>query len=134
MVVVDTNVLASLLVQGPFSEQARALYVADPDWRSDAFVMIELTNVLATQIRLRDMPLTDALDLLRRGAALMEHGLVEVADAEALTLAGQRGISAYDARYLVVAQRLQTRLVTEDARLRKATPDLACSIADALGG
>lgn len=134
MVVVDTNVLVSVLVRGPFTEQARALYAADPDWHSDAFVMIELANVLATQIKQRDMPLAHALDLLNRGGAVMEQGLVEVAHADALTLATQRGVSAYDARYLVVAQRLQTRLVTEDARLRNSAPDLTCSIATALGG
>jgi predicted nucleic acid-binding protein len=41
-------------------------------------------------------------------------------------------VSAYDARYLVVAQRLQTRLVTEDAKLRSKAPDLTCSLAEEL--
>jgi predicted nucleic acid-binding protein len=132
MLVVDTNVLAGLLLAGPFTEAARALHAADPDWRSEAFVMTELANVLATQIKLRDMPLPDALELLARGAALMAEGLVEIPDEAALTLAAQRDVSAYDSRYLVVAQRLQTRLVTEDAKLRKKTPDLTCSLAEAL--
>ena len=132
MVVVDTNIVASLLLKGPFTEQALALYAADPDWRSEAFVMTELANVLATQIKLRDMPLPDAVNLLSRGAALMAEGLVEIPHEAALTMAAQRDVSAYDSRYLVVAQRLQTRLVTEDAKLRKKAPDLTCSIADAL--
>lgn len=134
MFVVDTNVLVGLLVEGPFSGLARALYAADPDWRSEAFVMTELANVLATQIRLRDMPLTDALDLLARAAAVMADGLDEIGHAAALSLAAQRKVSAYDSRYLVVAQRLQTRLVTEDAKLRERAPDLTCSIAEALAG
>ena len=132
MLVVDTNILASLLLKGPFTEQALALYAADPDWRSEAFVMTELANVLATQIKLRDMPLPDAIDLLARGAELMAEGLVEIPHAAALTLAAELGVSAYDSRYLVIAQRLQTRLVTEDAKLRKKAPDLTCSIAEAL--
>lgn len=132
MLVVDTNVVASLLLNGPFSEQARALYAADPDWRSEAFLMTELANVLASQFKLRDMPLPHALDLLSRADALMADGLVEIPHAAALTLATQLGASAYDARYLVVAQRLQTRLVTEDAKLRRKAPDLTCSLAEAL--
>ena len=132
MFVVDTNVLASLLLDGPFTAPARALLASDPDWRSEAFVMVELANVLATQVRLRDMPLPDALDLLARGAAVMDEGLVEIDHAAALALASKRGVSAYDARYLVVAQAMQSRLVTEDAKLRRAAPDLTCSLAEAL--
>jgi hypothetical protein len=37
------------------------------------------------------------------------------------------------ARYLVVARDLGLRLVTEDARLREAAPDLTQALADALG-
>jgi predicted nucleic acid-binding protein len=132
MLVVDTNVVASLLLNGPFSEQARARYAADPDWRSEAFLMTELANVLALQVKLRDMPLPDALNLLSRADALMADGLVEIPHGAALTLATRLGVSAYDARYLVVAQRLQTRLVTEDAKLRSKAPDLTCSLAEAL--
>lgn len=132
MLVVDTNVVASLLLNGPFSEQARALYAADPDWRSEAFLMTELANVLASQVKLRDMPLPDALNLLSRADALMADGLVEIPHGAALTLATRLGVSAYDARHLVVAQRLQTRLVTEDAKLRSKAPDLTGSLAEAL--
>ena len=134
MLVIDTNVLASLLLQGPFSQLARTLCAADPQWRSEAFVMTELANVLATQIRLRDMPLKDALDLLDHGTAVMADGLVEIDNSAALSLAAERKVSAYDARYLVVAQRLQTRLMTEDAKLRQKAPELTWSIAQALAG
>lgn len=132
MFAVDTNVVASLLLKGPFTEPARALYAADPDWRSEAFLMTELANVLATQIRLRGMPLPDALGLLARCDALMAEGLFEVRHEDALTLAAHFGVSAYDSRHLVLAQRLRTRLVTEDARLRQKAPELTCSLAEAL--
>lgn len=49
MLVVDTNIVASLLLKGPFTEQALALYPGDPDWSSEVFLMTELANVLATQ-------------------------------------------------------------------------------------
>jgi predicted nucleic acid-binding protein len=69
VVVVDTNVLASLLLAGPFTESARALHAADAEWRSEAFLMTEFANVLATQIRLRGLSLADALDLLGSAGA-----------------------------------------------------------------
>jgi predicted nucleic acid-binding protein len=47
----------------------------------------------------------------------------------ALTLAARHGVTAYDARYLAVAQVLHTRLVTENGKPRRAAPDLTCSLA-----
>ena len=42
------------------------------------------------------------------------------------------GISAYDARFVSAARELGVRLVTEDARLRRAAPALTQTIAQAL--
>ena len=78
------------------------------------------------------MPLDDALQLLRRGSDVMNDGLVEVDHPSTSTLATQLGVSAYDARYLVLAQLRRTRLVTGDAELRRAAPELTCSLAEGL--
>ena len=51
MVLVDTNVLAYLLLEGDRTASAQELYERDPDWRSEAFLMVEFSNVLATSIR-----------------------------------------------------------------------------------
>ena len=47
MVVVDTNILAYLLISGDRTDLARALAKRDPDWKSDAFALIEFSNILA---------------------------------------------------------------------------------------
>src|ERR1700681_3694813 len=59
-------------------------------------------------------------------------GLVSLPHARALRVAEQFGVSAYDARFLGTAQSFKTRLVTEDARLRKAAPALTISLSHAL--
>jgi len=41
-------------------------------------------------------------------------------------------LSAYDARFIALARAFGQKLVTEDARLRKACPDDTLSIAEAL--
>lgn len=132
MIAVDSNVLAYLLIDGRQTADARRLLERDPDWHSDAFALVEFTNVLATAIRVRGLAHSDATRLLAQAQSVIELGLHATAHVDALTLAAQLRISAYDARYIAVAQDLGLRLVTEDSRLRKAAPKLTQSLADAL--
>ena len=132
MQVVDTDVLVNLLMEGPFSESARSLYARDQEWQSEPLLLIELTNVLATVVRKLAYTLTDAAIILNTAHRLMAPGLRRVADPDVLLAAAHFGVTGYDARFLVVARAIGSRLVTEDAKLRRAAPDLTCSLAEAL--
>src|SRR5438552_667437 len=90
------------------------------------------TNVLATTMRTRGMTLARASHALLAASQLIEPGLVVVDNADALALASRYRVSAYDARFLAAARVLDTRLVTEDARLRRAAPALTRSLTDAV--
>ena len=50
MLLVDTNVVVYLLIRGDHTEAAQELRRRDPDWRSEAFLLVEFTNVLASSI------------------------------------------------------------------------------------
>jgi predicted nucleic acid-binding protein len=131
MVVVDTNILAYLLIEGDRTRDAQALYAKDADWKSEASVLVEFGNILATYLR------TGALGRGQAHALLVEaekrvRVLVNLPHVRALRVAEQFAVSAYDARFLGAAQSLGARLVTEDARLRAAAPVLTISLADAL--
>lgn len=132
MLVVDTNVLAYLLLQGARTAESRALLEADADWRSEQFMLVEFTNVLATAVRAGRLPAARAQIALEEAQALMEPGLCEAPHADVLALAIQLKVTAYDARFLTVANTLGVKLVTEDTKLRKAAPKLTQSLADAL--
>ena len=133
MVVVDTNILAYLLIEGDHTKEAQALFARDADWRSDAFLMIEFSNVLATYQRGGGLSRSQAESLLAEAERRI-RGLVNVPHARALRVAEQFAVSAYDARFLASAQSLGGRLVTEDAKLRAAAPTLTLSLAAALAG
>ena len=133
MVVVDTNILAYLLIEGDHTKEAQALFARDADWRSDAFLMIEFSNVLATYRRGGGLSRGQAESLLAEAERRI-RGLVNVPHARALRVAEQFAVSAYDARFLASAQSLGGRLVTEDAKLRAAAPTLTLSLAAALAG
>ena len=133
MKLVDTNVMAYLLIAGDRTDQAQALWRVDPDWRSEAFCRIEFSNLLATHVRTKALTMAQAVELFNRAVTAVPT-LLEAAHADALRTAVSFGVSAYDARFLVVAQALGVKLVTEDARLRKAAPALTQSLSEALAG
>jgi len=132
VLIIDTNVVAYLLIEGDYTAAARLLHRRDDDWRSEAFIMVEFENVLTASIAARRMNLVraqrflaDATSLLHGKLALIPHDLV-------LSLAVRYPVTAYDARFLALAQQLDKRLITEDAKLRAAAPKLTQSLAEAL--
>jgi predicted nucleic acid-binding protein len=127
VVLVDTNILVYLLIEGDCTESARALYRRDPDWRSEAFLLVELSNVLATYVRSGALTLAQGQGLLADAQARMP-ALASVSHAQALTTAEEFGLSAYDARFIALARELRVKLVTEDAKLRRAVPKWTVSL------
>jgi predicted nucleic acid-binding protein len=131
MLVVDTNIVAYLLIEGDRTKQAQALYAKDSDWRSEAFLLVEFSNVLATYRRLRALSGEQTETLLTEAATRVRE-LLSVPNLRALRCAERFAVSAYDARFLAAADTLGTKLVTEDAKLRAAAPGLTRSLAQAL--
>ena len=132
MHIVDTNIVAYLLLQGDRTEAARTLFARDPDWRSDSFVLVEFCNVLATMLRARSLASAKAREALTKAEEILDPGLQAATHSASLATAEEFGVAVYDARFLVVARALDARLITEDARLRRAAPALTQSLDQAL--
>jgi predicted nucleic acid-binding protein len=132
MLLVDTNVVAYLLIEGDYTEAAQELRARDSDWRSEAFLLVEFTNVLVSSIARKRMTLSMAEDFLAKVFSLFDGKLGRVPQASVLAIATRHRVSAYDARFLSLADQLGSRLITEDARLRAAAPALTQSLAEAL--
>lgn len=130
VVVVDTNVLAYLMLEGDRTSAAQELFERDADWRSEAFIMVEFSNVLTTYVRTKVLSRDQGLKLLA-GAEKLVPVLTSVQNARALEVATQFGISAYDARFVALAIQMKVKLVTEDAKLRAAVPSWTVSLAGA---
>src|SRR4029434_9367465 len=132
MLIIDTNVLAYLLIHGDHTAAAQRLRARDPDWRSEAFLLVEFTNILASSIATKRMTLSLARDFLAKAVDLFDGKLGRVPHAAVLAIAARHRVSAYDARFLALADQLGGRLVTEDTRLRAAAPALTQSLVEAL--
>ena len=121
--VVDASVGVKLFVAEPLSAAADALFAlltADPPGRlvvPDLFY-VECANILWKHVRRFGYSADDARQNLADLTALSVIA-VPIVDlvAEALPIALDNGISAYDACYVALARRLQLPLVTADERL-----------------
>jgi predicted nucleic acid-binding protein len=131
VVLVDTNVLAYLLIEGDHTAAAQDLYARDADWQSEAFALVEFTNILATYARTGALTREQGTKLLAEAETLLLP-LPSVLHQEAYEAAIEFGISAYDARFITLARQMKSKLVTEDGKLRKAVPAWTISLSESL--
>jgi predicted nucleic acid-binding protein len=131
VVLVDTNIIAYLMIRGDRTAAAQQLFERDSDWCSEAFVMVEFSNVIATYVRTGALTQAQGTKLLLDSQAHLPT-LHSVVNTQALETAMQFGISAYDARFISLARQLKLKLITEDAKLRVAVPAWTMSLDDAL--
>lgn len=124
--VVDASVGIKLFVNEPLSDQAHALFARlteDPPaefYVPDLFY-IECANILLKYVRRFGRPLEDAQADL---ADLNRLALKSVSTADlmedALSLAARTNLTAYDACYAVLAQKLNDPLITTDEPMAQA--------------
>jgi predicted nucleic acid-binding protein len=132
MLLVDTNIVTHLLIDSDQTRAAQDLCKKDPDWRSESFLLVEFTNVLAAYVATKRMTLASAKNVLTKATTLLEGKLARTDHPTALALAARYGVSPDDARFLALAHQLGKRLVTEDVKLRAAAPALTQSLGEAL--
>lgn len=117
MIVADTNLIVYLLVDGPFTKEARAVYEEDPDWVAPSFWRSELRNVLVLSIRRRVMSFSEALEVMGDADLLMGENDRDSASFRILRLAADSGCSAYDCEFVALALDLAVPLITSDRAL-----------------
>jgi predicted nucleic acid-binding protein len=123
MIVVDTNVIAYLLIPGQHTGSARAAFARDPEWAAPVLWRSELRNVLALYLRKKELSLREAIGLQGAAETLLAGREHMVASNEVLALAGRSGRSGYDCEFIAVARQLSTRVVTSDRSLQASFPD-----------
>lgn len=131
MIVVDTNVLAYAVLPGERSMTVQALAERDPHWLAPSLWRWELRNVLATAMRVRRLPLSDALAAFAAAEELVEDAGMEASIEDCLRVAARGRVSAWDAEFVFVAEALSVPFVTADRRLCKAFPECAVALEDA---
>lgn len=132
MIVVDTNIIVPLFINGPNTARCSALLARDAVWRTEPYALIELINVFATYHRSKLISTEAVLRHLHEAEQLLTPNLHFIPRQTALECALEYKISSYDAHFLAVAAALGKKLVTEDVKLRAAAPRLTQSLAEAV--
>jgi predicted nucleic acid-binding protein len=129
VIVVDTNVVAYLYLPGDFTARAESLLERDPEWAAPVLWRSEFRNILAGYMRRGVLTFDQARELQAEAESLLTGNEHDVDSNQVLELVRDSDCSAYDCEFVALAQQLDTRLVTMDAKLLKAFPQRAVALA-----
>ena len=129
MIVVDTNVIAALVMRDTHHSLARDVIVKDAVWRAPMLWQSELANALWKAVRFAGMDVEAAVAAFAEAMKQVQtHDLVK--RETALRIACASGHSAYDCEFVAAANELGVALVTFDQRLAGSFPDVAVLVKD----
>jgi predicted nucleic acid-binding protein len=128
MIVVDTNLVAYLLLGGEKTQAARLAFRKDPMWAAPILWRSEFRNVLAAYLRRGRLTLKDALEVMQEAEALFLGAEYSVESAQVLKLVSESGCSAYDCEFVALAEQLSVPLLTSDAEILRQFPQTAISL------
>jgi len=128
VIVVDTNVLAYLLLPYEFSPQADALFKRDPEWMAPILWRSEFRNLLAGYLRRKTLTFDEILKIQAEAQALLAGNEREVDSRRVLELARDSNCSAYDCEFIALAAQLGTQVVTMDSKMLREFPQFALAL------
>jgi predicted nucleic acid-binding protein len=128
VIVVDTNVVAYLFLEGEFTVPAEALLQRDAEWVAPVLWRSELRSILAGYLRRRALTFDQVRSIQAEAESLLAGGEFDVDSASVLELVRDSDCSAYDCEFVALAMHLDTKLVTMDAKLLKSFPKRAVSL------
>ena len=133
MIVADTNLIAYLLIGGPFTDLAQQALQRDKDWIAPPLWKHEFLNVVATSVREGYLGESRAMAVLAESEIYLRSVDHEY-PAEALRLSLATRIATYDCEFITLARRLSLHMVTADKALLKSFPETTISLKDFAAG
>jgi len=128
VIVVDTNVIAALVLPAESSNLAERLFLHQSEWAAPLLWRSELRNMMATQMRADRLDLDAALSMTERAEEVLAGREFAVDSATVLRLAAESGCTAYDCEFVALAGYLAAPFVTLDRQLLAAFPATAVNL------
>jgi predicted nucleic acid-binding protein len=130
MIVVDTNILAYLVINSEFSGLAGNVLTRDPIWLCPSHWQSELSSILTLYIRKGILTLSTAQERMAFAQDLIGKGSMAISYRIVLRLAAQSACSSYDCEFVALAQAMGVPLVTNDKQILKEFPDTAIPLVE----
>ena len=127
MIVVDTNVIASLWVPNDMDEMSYKILEKDADWIAPLLWRSEFRNVLAIYLRADILEFSIALQVIEEAEQLMGSKEFEVNSTQVLSLVSESLCSSYDCEFVALADDLNVKLVTFDKKILNEFPEIGVS-------
>lgn len=125
MIVADSNLIASCVLESSATEAARKLRASDGEWYVPRLWRYEVANILATMIRVRGLPSKTAISIFDAlSESLKPYEREPLAD-DVFALVSSYGITGYDAQFVALARELHCTLYTQDKEILNKFPAIA---------
>ena len=125
MIVVDSNVVAYCWIRGARTEIAQQVRLRDPAWHVPILWRSEVRSALSGYVGRGTLEADAAAAIMAAAEGALSGCEHLVASRAVLEMAARTRLSAYDCEFVVLAQSLAVPLVTEDAAILKAFPEVA---------
>jgi predicted nucleic acid-binding protein len=128
MIVVDTNTVAYLYIQGQRTHQAEKVLTRDPEWIAPRLWKSEFISVLTFCVHQKTLSLDSALVIAQEAQQFMQDNEFDVPSAQVLKLVSTSTCSSYDCEFIALAESFQVPLVTSDRAILREFPSIAVSM------
>ena len=127
MIVVDSNIIAYLMIPGDRTKEVEKLLLKDSEWIAPLLWRSEFRNILTLYMKQSQMSLILAEQTIVRAENLLSEREYGVLSSDVLVLTYEKSLSAYDAEYVVLAINFGVPLITVDKKLLKEASEYAVS-------
>ncbi|MFZ5970849.1 MAG: type II toxin-antitoxin system VapC family toxin [Bacteroidota bacterium] len=132
MIVADTNLIAYLFFETPYSEEATAVHQKDAEWAAPVLWRSEFVNVVSLYLRKNIIAYKDSLDALEFAQATLRGKEFSVSMYSVLQFVNLSKCNAFDCEFVALAHELDVPLVTYDEKILREFSNIAISASDFL--
>jgi len=132
MIVVDTNIIAYLLLPTSYTSLVDSLFKIDSNWAAPVLWKSEFRNVLALYLKKKIITLEKALELQDIAESIMTENEFTISSSQVLALVDKSNCSSYDCEFIALANQLNIKLVTQDKKILNDFLTSAVSVSDYL--
>lgn len=122
MIVVDTNVIAYLYLNGENTAAAEKLLQKDAEWIVPTLWRSEFRNILAGYIRRGQISFDQAHAIQSEAEDMLRDGEYIIDSRSVFELIMDSDCSAYDCEFVALARSQRVQLVTADKKILRSFP------------